>query len=62
MSIADAPPPPLQIPAPPSFPLFCFKTFTKVTMILAPEAPNGCPNETAPPLTFILSLSNPKIL
>jgi hypothetical protein len=29
----------------------------KVTTIRAPEHPRGCPNETAPPLTFTLSLS-----
>jgi hypothetical protein len=31
-------------------------------MIRAPEQPNGCPSETAPPFTFTLSLSNPNIL
>ena len=31
-------------------------------MILAPEHPRGCPKETAPPFTFTLSLSRPRIL
>ena len=54
MTIADAPPPPLHIPATPIFAFFCFNTFIKVTTILEPELPNGCPNDTAPPiiLTF----------
>ncbi len=33
-----------------------------VTIILTPELPNGCPNETAPPFTFTLDSSKPKIL
>ena len=33
-----------------------------VTIILAPELPRGCPNETAPPFTFTLDSSKPKIL
>lgn len=37
MTTAEAPPPPLQMEATPIFPLFCFKTFIKVTMIRAPE-------------------------
>ena len=41
ITIAEAPPPPFQIPAPPSFPPFCFKTWTKVTKILDPEFPSG---------------------
>src|SRR5260221_11801541 len=52
ITIALAPPPPLQIPAAPSFPLFCLRTFISVTRILAPEHPSGCPSETAPPLTL----------
>ncbi|MNE71887.1 hypothetical protein D3C80_1677930 [compost metagenome] len=47
----------MQIAAAPVFPLFCSKTFSKVTIIRAPEAPRGCPKETAPPFTFTLSLS-----
>jgi len=54
-TMAEAPPPPLQIAAPPYWPLFCFKTCTSVTKILAPEAPSGWPNATAPPLTLTLS-------
>ena len=41
--------------------MFCAKTLIKVTIILAPEQPRGCPKETAPPFTFIVSLSKPKI-
>jgi hypothetical protein len=59
--MADAPPPPLQIAAAPIFPLFCCKTLIKVTTILAPEQPNGCPKDTAPPFTFIFSLDKPNI-
>ena len=62
ITIAEAPPPPLQIAAAPNFALFCARTLIKVTIILAPEHPSGWPNETAPPFTFTLSLSNPKIL
>ena len=62
MIIAEAPPPPLQIAAAPILPLFCPKTFIKVTMILTPEQPKGCPNDTAPPFTLIVSLFRPKIL
>ena len=43
ISMALAPPPPLQIPAAPILPLFCFNTLIRVTMILAPLQPNGCP-------------------
>ena len=53
--MAEAPPPPLQIPAAPIFPLFCDSTFKRVTTILAPEQPSGCPSDTAPPLTLTLS-------
>ena len=55
MTRADAPPPPLQIPATPIFPLCCLKTPSNVTTILAPEAPNGWPIATAPPWTLIFS-------
>lgn len=41
ITIALAPPPPLQIPAAPYFALFAFNTLINVTMILAPLAPNG---------------------
>ena len=41
ITIALAPPPPLQIAAAPIFPLFCFSTFINVTIILAPLQPNG---------------------
>ena len=55
--IADAPPPPLQIPAAPIVPFLCLSIFVNVTRILAPEHPRGCPSETAPPLTFTFVLS-----
>ena len=58
ITIALAPPPPLQIPAAPYFALFCFNTFKSVTIILAPLAPNGCPMETAPPFTFTFYASS----
>ena len=38
---ADAPPPPLQIAAAPSFASFLFKTLINVTTILEPELPRG---------------------
>lgn len=56
--IALAPPPPLQILAAPYLPLFCLSTFINVTIIRAPEQPNGCPKETAPPFTFTFLGSN----
>ena len=56
--MAEAPPPPLQIAATPILPLFCFKTESKVTIILQPELPSGCPKATAPPFTFTLVASS----
>lgn len=50
--IEDPPPPPLQIPAIPNFPLFVFKTLINDKIILAPDIPKGCPNATAPPCTL----------
>ena len=41
ITIADAPPPPLQMPAAPYLALFCFNTFINVTIILAPLQPSG---------------------
>jgi hypothetical protein len=38
---ALAPPPPLQIAAPPNLALFCFNTLINVTITRAPEQPNG---------------------
>jgi hypothetical protein len=58
-TIAEAPPPPLQIPAAPYFPLFCLSTLIRVTIILDPLLPKGCPKETAPPFTSTLDGSNP---
>lgn len=56
MMIAEAPPPPLQIPAMP----FCpgFKLCTRCPVILAPDIPIGCPSETAPPWTLTMEGSS----
>ena len=59
--MALAPPPPLHIPAAPILPPFCFSTLISVTNILAPEAPNGCPNATAPPLYLLWMHLNLKV-
>ena len=49
-------PPPMQRVAQPLF-LFCFIiSWIRVTKILVPEAPIGCPNAIAPPLTFTIFL------
>lgn len=53
-TIADAPPPPLQIAATPALPLCRSMTFSSLTMMATPEAPMGCPRATAPPCTFTL--------
>ena len=47
--------------AAPNLALFCFSTLIRVMMMRTPEQPNGCPRETAPPFTFTLALSKPKI-
>ena len=60
--MAEAPPPPLHIPAAPIVLLFFFNVFKSVTRIRAPEQPRGCPNETAPPLTLTFSISIPNFL
>ena len=59
---ADASPPPIQRLANPRFAALFFISYNKVTSILVPLAPIGCPKATAPPLTFTLSTSSPKIL
>lgn len=41
MTIALAPPPPLQIAAAPYFPPFCLRILIKLTIILDPELPSG---------------------
>lgn len=41
MTIAEAPPPPLQIAAAPYLASLCFNTKVKVAIILAPEQPDG---------------------
>ena len=46
---AEAPPPPLQIPAHPSVPPSFFSVLSRVQRIRAPEQPSGCPRLTAPP-------------
>mmetsp|Transcript_49442 Transcript_49442/g.128977 ORF Transcript_49442/g.128977 Transcript_49442/m.128977 type:complete len:283 (+) Transcript_49442:339-1187(+) len=55
ITIALAPPPPLQMPAAPTLPPFCWSTWSSVTTIRAPLAPIGCPRATAPPLTLTFS-------
>ena len=60
ITIALAPPPPLQIAAAPYFALFCLRTLINVTIILEPELPRGCPKETAPPFTLTLESSKPR--
>lgn len=41
MTMAEAPPPPLQIPAQPTLPFFSLSTLSRVVVILAPEAPRA---------------------
>jgi hypothetical protein len=41
ITMAEAPPPPLQIPAHPILPFFSFSTLRRVVVILAPEAPRA---------------------
>ena len=41
ITIALAPPPPLQIPAQPTFPFLSLNTPNNVVVILAPDAPRG---------------------
>jgi len=61
-TIADAPPPPLQILAQPIVASFLFNTLYKFPMIRAPDIPIGCPRLTAPPNTLTLSLSRSSII
>jgi hypothetical protein len=61
ITMADAPPPPLQIPAQPILPFFSFSTPRSVVVILAPEAPSAWPRATAPPWRLTLSSLIPKI-
>jgi len=57
MTMAVAPPPPLQIEAQPYSPFF--NKWARVTTILQPEEPIGWPRATAPPATFTLLGSTP---
>ena len=50
------------MPAAPYLPWFCFNTLIKVTIILLPLLPNGCPKATAPPFTSTLDGFKPKSL
>src|SRR5690606_38561745 len=59
ITIAEAPPPPLQIAARPMLLLLASSTECKVVIILAPEQPKGWPNATAPPHTFSRSMDRP---
>ena len=58
-TMADAPPPPLQMAATPKRAHFAFSTDSSRMMRAAPEAPIGCPIATAPPCTFTLQISMP---
>ena len=49
MTIADAPPPPLHTEATPKFKPLKARLVIKLMIIRAPDAPIGCPSETAPP-------------
>lgn len=53
MTMAEAPPPPLQTAATPYLPSLPFKTDESVVMIRAPEQPKGWPIATAPPQTLL---------
>lgn len=57
ITMAVAPPPPLQMAATPNLALCCFSTLSKVTMMRQPLAPMGCPSATAPPKTLTLIIS-----
>ena len=61
ITIAEAPPPPLQIAAAPILALFCLRTFISVMRMRTPLHHKGCPRDTAPPFTFTLSADKPKI-
>ena len=57
-TIADAPPPPLQMDAHPRVASFLFNALYSVPMIRAPDIPMGWPKLTAPP--NILTLAGSK--
>ena len=48
-------PPPIHKDAKPFFASLFIISCIKVTSILVPDAPIGCPNAIAPPLTFTFS-------
>lgn len=52
ITIALAPPPPLQMEAVPMYASFCFRALSNPPTMRAPEHPIGCPRPTAPPFTF----------
>jgi hypothetical protein len=49
MTMAEAPPPPLQIPATPILALLSLRTVVRVVTMRAPEQPRGWPMATEPP-------------
>jgi hypothetical protein len=49
ITIAEAPPPPLQIPVTPMFPPSLCRIDVRVARILEPLLPSACPSATAPP-------------
>lgn len=55
MSMAEAPPPPLQMLAMPRVFFFSFSAYIRVLRILPPDDPIGCPIDTAPPLMLTIS-------
>jgi len=55
-------PPPIQRVASPFFDFLLFISCNKVTKILAPDAPIGCPSAIAPPLTFTIFSFKPNSL
>mmetsp|Transcript_14970 Transcript_14970/g.30045 ORF Transcript_14970/g.30045 Transcript_14970/m.30045 type:complete len:208 (-) Transcript_14970:703-1326(-) len=57
MTIAEAPPPPLQMEAQPMVASLACSTPYSVPIILEPELPMGCPSATAPPCTLTVARS-----
>mmetsp|Transcript_6438 Transcript_6438/g.18210 ORF Transcript_6438/g.18210 Transcript_6438/m.18210 type:complete len:207 (+) Transcript_6438:91-711(+) len=61
MTMAEAPPPPLQMEAQPRVASFCRSTLMRPPTMRPPLMPMGCPSATAPPLTLTLSCSSPRM-
>ena len=56
MTIAEAPPPPLQMPAAPIVLPVRMRLWSSVTMMRAPEQPIGWPSTTAPPADTVVNI------